>query len=544
MAMKLSLPAFSMPKFAFMSFSPASAGTALVIRAREVQLSVPDGRTLKTVRAPINGDGEEAIAQAIRQAMATGGVKTKRMAVSIAHTDVLIRSFTIPVIPKSEWETAVQFEARKYIPFKPESLAWDYHVLPASDAQAKRLEVVFAGIARETFTKLQAACAAAGIQPVLIEPMSVSLARLAAERSQGSTKRFSCLVDIEAEGAHILIARGGLPFLSRDVNFANGSESAEASNEPAADRRVQRLLSELHVSISFFSREYPAAAIGQIWLFGDEALISTWSQTLAGQMSCPVASGRELLSGESEQGLPLSCGSHAGVLRAQGAGSGPVLDFLKRAAPSVPDVSRPGGRTAAVPTSLAGVASLVRPAELAVFGVVAAMILSICWGLGAQAVTGAQRQLDQLTASHAPVGHGLDAMDKKALTPIMEKAKKDLKLLEQIMTGRVSVAAKLDGLARSLPDGVWLTGLTFDGKWDANGKNQVKLTVNGACYLGEGGKELSAIQEFESRVKQDQKVLKGLTTAQLGQINAQSGPREQPYTYRTFALNCQSGNKL
>ena len=62
------------------------------------------------------------LAHAIQQAMSGARITAKRIGVSVSAQEVLVRSFSLPLLPKGEWLAAVQSEVRKHIPFKPEGL--------------------------------------------------------------------------------------------------------------------------------------------------------------------------------------------------------------------------------------------------------------------------------------------------------------------------------------------------------------------------------------------------------------------------------------
>jgi hypothetical protein len=107
----------------------------------------------------------------------------------------------------------------------------------------------------------------------------------------------------------------------------------------------------------------------------------------------------------------------------------------------------------------------------------------------------------------------------------------------------VSLAAKLDALARSLPEGVWLTGFLYEDRNDTFEKPQRRFLMKGACFLGADGPELGAIQALEGRIKQNAAFFKGFTSSRLEEIAAQQDV-QQRYTYRTFQLTCSSDRVL
>ena len=555
-----------------MNFSRSGSGASagLVIRTKEVELLSVRGKSVASrVRVPIDGDTEQHVIQAIQQALSTAGLKTKRLAVSITSRDVLFRFFTIPAMPKTEWDSAVQFEARKYIPFKTESLVWDYRAKPSTTSD-QQLEVIFSAIPKDTFVQVQEVLASAGVQPTILEPTSLSLARLIDPAKGASPNEFVCLVDVEQEVAHLAIVKDQMPHLTRDISLLHSAQlpeagggpgSAEAGTVPpqagpvaapgdggeverrsAVDPQAERLLSELSVSMDFFMREHPSTTIPLVMLFGDETVVGPWGRWLAERLHCAVELGTGIVESRIQGGLPLSFASALGLLQATKSPPGARLDFLKRSAVKSSVAPPPASAVAAS----GALASLKSPRVTASVGL-AAGALGVLWFAGTLLAASEQRQLSQTIRSRPDVGWGLHQMTKKDLDPIKEKADQQLTSLKQMMNQRVSLAAKLDALARALPDGMWLTGFTFENRPGAAGTvSQLRLVISGACFLGGTGQELSVIQQFEEEMKHNATFFKGFSTAQLDQIDARVGgaDRQQQYTYRTFQLNCNSERPL
>lgn len=511
--------------------SRLSAG--LVIRTNEVELLAMKGsRVLSHVRVPTAGARRHDLIHAIQHALEMSGVKTRRMAVAMPTEDVLIRFFHMPLLPKAERDTAVQFEARKYIPFKIEDLVWDYYA--GESKETNKLEVTFAAVQRSVFEQLQAVLVEAGIQPTTIEPRSLSLARLAAAPH---ARAFACLVDVDEGHAHLVIAKGGVPFLTRDVAFTGEASEATAP----IDSRAQRLCSELRVSMDFFTREYPAATIPQVILVGNEGLIGGWHAWLAQQLGCAVGLGRDLVTSRVDGDLPLDFATAVGLVQ-QGTERGEVsLDFFRRSTAKA--TSQPS-RAVRLTSSSRVVQELMAPRSVAVMCAIAGL-LAVLWVLGSQRVVRETQRLATLVQARPVVGWGLEGMDQANVELIREKAMQQLGLLKRVVDGRVGVVAKLDALPRSLSDGMWLTEILFEEKLDPNETRPVTMKVSGACYLEQAGKELSAIQAFESRVKNTPALFQGFQVAAVEQITEQRKAQDKTQvTYRTFQLQCRSDRTM
>jgi len=522
-----------------MRFSLRSSDAALIVRNDSVELLVLRGRQVASqLRMPLEGPEPQDLTGTLQRLIASAQLKTPRVAVALPTQDALFRFFTIPTVSKHELEGAVQFEVRKYLPFKTELLVWDFEAVPSSTPH--RLDVIFGAILKESYERIRDALAAARLQPVLIEPRSLSVARLVQQPKSSAANEFVCVVEFEQNAAHLAIVKNHLPYLTRDISFTNGSPPAPQTGPSAVpsgtaqsgveDPRAQRLLSELSVSIDFFTREHPSTSVRHVFLLGDEVLVATWCERLSGRLRCPIESGRKFMESHVRAGVPLSAAAGVGVIQAVRAPHRHVrLNFLKRSA---------NGK--AKPNAAALVSGLrvsLKGAPLSVLATIIVGLLLSLWFYGALGVTALRRQLAHLEQSRPNVGWGLNAMAEKELQQLKNAAQARRALLKHVMEGRTRVSAKMDALARALPEGVWLTGLLLDDRLDMSGKGQPRLIVNGACFLGESGREIHAIQSLEQRVKSNAAFFQGFHMTQLDQMSA-SATSQQPTAHRTFQLTC------
>jgi Tfp pilus assembly PilM family ATPase len=546
-----------------MALLKGRANAGLVIRTKEIELLALSGKSVSSrVRVPIEGKEDKDLIRAIQKGLSVSGLESQKLAVAIPSQDVLFRYFTIPAVPKAELDNAVQFEARKYIPFKTDVLIWDYHVM-RSNRSANTLEVVFAAMPRDMFRRMQEILAAAGIVPSSIEPSLLALSRLVDQPKGGHGNEFTCLVDVEPEAAHLAIMRSSMPYLARDIMFlAAPGESAPVGPAPAAtapaapvppapaapaapagaeavDPRARRLLSELSVSMDFFMREHPSTTISRVFLFGDESLVGPWCRWLSDQLHAQVVLGTALVESKVQGELPLAFASALGLIQpSKEAGAG-TLDFLKRSL--LQKEAQRGGAAEEIKEFLK------QPQVLAASGGVIACVLFVMWSLCAMMVQTEQRALSQVIGSRVDTGWGTGSMTQMTLDDLKTKATEQTAWLKDLMTHRVKVSAKLDALARSLPEGVWITGLQYDDEVKANGKTSLKMAIDGACFLGEARRELSAIQQFEQQIKQNEAFLAGFSSSQMEQVSAEVyriPQTQEQHTYRSFQLNCSSSQKL
>jgi Tfp pilus assembly PilM family ATPase/Tfp pilus assembly protein PilN len=516
----------------------------LVLRPKTVELikahrGFKASRVVRLVSVPIAGAEDADVVQAIQTALERAGVKATRLGVSVPAQEVLLRSFTMPLLPKGEWQAAVQFEARKYIPFKTQELAWGFHVVERRSA--KQMAVTFVGMQTENFTQIQEWLSAAGLRSAFLEAQAVSLARLVVDPLQTPDNQFLGVVevDLQANVAHLVIAKNQVPYLARDVDL-NLQREGFGSAPQSKDGRAEVLLGELRLSFDFFTRENPQAVIRQLVLFGEYNTVGPWASWLAEQLRCPVALGE----------LPKDIGAFPGLGLEHAAAVGLALRALRPHQVTIDLVARraeeptPKARLASAFSKARGeelLRGLVKPVVAQV--VVALLALGILRWIGSRQVATAARQMAKTIAAFPDVGWGLQEKSEEELESLEQKLEARLALLRQVMRDRIFVTEKLDALAKALPEGVWLESLRYQDRLERGGQSPTSLTLRGACFLPESEDELRVISEFVQRIKQDEGFFRGFTTAQLSEITAMED-RAKRYSYRTFGFNCQTDRKL
>lgn len=522
---------------------------ALIIRTNQVECVSMKDTKITHLGSSTYVDGiESGLSSAIKQAVEGVALAKKKIAVAIPTEDVLFRFFSIPEMPKGEWEAAIKFEARKYIPFKTEDLVWAHHVHPVEGQS--RLDVVFVGIQKTIYESIAMALTDAGINPAWVEPRTLSLARLVS-LSQKSSEVFRCIVDISEDSAHIAIIKNGDPYLARDVSLAPRSDIVSVEESPQdgekeiktekrvqrEDPRLDRLINELSVSIDFLVREYPSAQVERVLLFGDDALIEKWKEEVEAQCSCPVDLG-DTVYPQSEEKIALADAVILGLLTTARDARKNAIDFHRRATVrEAPNLANINIKTSAIKTDQ--LVAAVKTPQTAVFGVLSIAFLIAVWALSSRWVPNAEKELQVIRQQSDQAANALSGISKEQIDAVRGSVQKQVAFLRQVLRNRVRFSEKMNVIAQKLPEGVWLSELSYDNKLESNGKSTVGLSIDGACYLGEPAKELVAIQAFESNVKKDRLFAAGFQSMRIQKINAEVS-RDGNFNYRTFELECDS----
>jgi type IV pilus assembly protein PilM len=161
----------------------------------------------------------EAVARAIVACLnevdlnprALGGVST-----GIAGSDVIVKQIALPMVDDVEIANAIRYEARKHLPFDPQSMVLDYQVLGRS-VQDHRTELLLAAVSREHLDRHLAPLKMLGMEPNIVDATPLALTNAMSNTGGGDDTRV--LLDIGAAASHLLIYRRNQPFFARRFDF-------------------------------------------------------------------------------------------------------------------------------------------------------------------------------------------------------------------------------------------------------------------------------------------------------------------------------------
>jgi len=197
------------------------------------------------------------------------GMNIKTACVGLSGKDLIIRTFEVPSLPRNELANAVNFEARKYIPFKIEDLFYDFQI--QFDSAAKKNRVLFIGIKRETFNKYLSILSQLGIEPRAIEYSGFStlrLLKLAGVRTKGVVGVVNLDFN-EDDEVNFTVLEEGFPLFSRDISLAAGPMGVPEESVPQ-EVIMEKLKTEIRISLDYYERTYHSKAITHIFIISGQ----------------------------------------------------------------------------------------------------------------------------------------------------------------------------------------------------------------------------------------------------------------------------------
>lgn len=435
--------------------------------------------------------------------------------VCLPTKDIILRSFFIPRMAEQEILGAVEFEARKYIPFKLDELAFDFQVSRVKEQGQSKLRILFVGIKRDILAKYLYILEHTNLRIASLEPSPISLLRvLTAKKFVHSNRSSSAVIEVEQEQGNIIILEKGLPQFIRDFKLTAPAASIIESAEQ--DSLFVRLLNEIRVSLDYYRRQFPQGNFDKI-IFCSERDIKSWAENLQKELNIPVVFLRP------QDVLGLKEYADIGLLKAVGAG---FKDYVKL--PITINLSQKKLREAKEKKGISAVTPGINISAIIRWLIGASAVVFLVYLFSLRPVWDLSAQLKKISLTNAKYSG---------------KTSADLQNLITELKGKISVISELKNrkfftpsftaFAKALPEGVWINNLEM--QYNETEKN-LNLTLKGMAYSQDISAQINLVNRFADNLKSDKQFSSSFKTIELNQVN-QSNVGE--YRVTNFEVNCR-----
>lgn len=180
-----------------------------------------------------NGGGRstDEIARAIASCLERADLSSRSfhgLSLGIAGPDVIVKQIALPLMDDSEVASALRFEARKHLPFDPDSMAIDFQILGRSTTE-KRVDVLLAAVAQDHMKRDLEPLNALGIEADIVDAAPLALTNALVHHAD-LERDAQMLLDIGHLSSHFMVYQRGAPFFTRRIDFG-GRRLTEAIME-------------------------------------------------------------------------------------------------------------------------------------------------------------------------------------------------------------------------------------------------------------------------------------------------------------------------
>ena len=258
----------------------------------------------------IAGDSREAKILAVKKVIQESGISTNKVNISVCGPSVIVRYILLPQMTKQQLESAIKYEAEKYIPFNIEEVILHAPILEGrrEDNKVNVLLVAAKKVFIEDYVKLVESC---GLDPQLIDVDSFALINsfllnTSDEQNQSIVallhmgSKFTCINILKDRVSHFMrdITIGGAD-LTRAIAEKLNMDLADAENIKCnpQDREeeifsiitpaLNNLLGEISLSFSYYEDQLERG-IDKVFLSGGTSKLEKLDKFLSSNLGMEV----------------------------------------------------------------------------------------------------------------------------------------------------------------------------------------------------------------------------------------------------------------
>ena len=184
------------------------------------------GGGVRAAEAPLRAEpvadadpSAESVAEAIQDALHQLGLTPRTVrgiTMGISGADVIVKQVTLPLIDESEVAGALKFEARKHLPFDPQSMVIDWQILGRYVSE-RRTDVLLAAVAKEHLDRHVAPLALLDLAADIVDATPLALTNAVVDAGEPGDP--ALLLDVGHAASHLTLYQRGEPFFTRRLDF-------------------------------------------------------------------------------------------------------------------------------------------------------------------------------------------------------------------------------------------------------------------------------------------------------------------------------------
>lgn len=424
------------------------------------------------------------IATYIKEELKKNRIEAQEAIVCLSGRDLIIRNFEMPLLPRQELYNAINFEVKKYIPFKIEDLVSDFQIY--TDKTGRKNYVLFVGIKKDTMEKYSSIFQQLGIRIAAVEYSAFSTLRMLSLAGVREREVIAAVnIDLaEEDEINFVVLKEGFPLFSRDIPFISIPGGGTAEVQPGA--AIERLKREIRVSLDYYDRTFPLKNIGKIFFI----MNNDYRQDMEGFIK-EIGLGAQSININKCIGKPVSFSLafvkaySASVSKVSTAVKVDLLTIKEKALKKVGSEAKAESKLAITFKSDLMVPLICAGVGLAVFM------------LGKYRTTPVQNEIESIKSMRPVVSLDSAAMTYEDMANTEATYKKNIKIMDELTLKQIHLTKILEAVARSVPKDVRLLDLGF-----ARDEDRLELTLRGIANLGDSDKEIELVNTFLTRMKE------------------------------------------
>jgi len=166
------------------------------------------------------------IVDTIREAVDSGGFKTKDVAVAVSGHSVIVKKVSLPTMNRAELEDQIQWEAEQYIPFDVNEVHLDFQILETSEGEGQ-MDVLLVAAKKDLVDDYFQVISEAGLNPTAIDVAAFAVENAYEHNYDEPDDEVVALVNIGAQVVNINVVERGVPAFTRDITTGGNQYTEE-----------------------------------------------------------------------------------------------------------------------------------------------------------------------------------------------------------------------------------------------------------------------------------------------------------------------------
>jgi len=167
-----------------------------------------------------------AIADAVRQAIENGKIKSKHVAAAVCGHSVIVKKVSLPTMTREELEEQIRWEAEQYIPFDVNEVNLDFQIMDSNGTEGQ-MDVLLVAAKKDLIDDYVQVINEAGLTPATIDVAAFAVENVFEANYDIKPDEVVALVNIGAQVVNINIVAEGVPAFTRDITTAGNQYTEE-----------------------------------------------------------------------------------------------------------------------------------------------------------------------------------------------------------------------------------------------------------------------------------------------------------------------------
>lgn len=186
-----------------------------------------------------------AIVSAIKNLVASLGIKVKDVVCSISGNSVIIRKIILPAMPPEELEDQISWEAEQYIPFDINDVNMDFQILSPDTIDPSKMNVLLVASKKDIINDYVSVFNESGLHLSVVDVDSFAVQNTFELNHDASTEEVIALINIGASVMNINVIKSGSTLFTRDVQMGGNLYTEEIQKQMGLSSTVAESLKTL-----------------------------------------------------------------------------------------------------------------------------------------------------------------------------------------------------------------------------------------------------------------------------------------------------------